>query len=90
MKFLSLQPNATLIIADHPIAWPQITRPIDARRPLLPKPKRTLRQKITGLIQRSRTVTALTGIVISALATVIYTDAMFNLASKILDVGGIL
>ena len=90
MNFLSLQPNATLILNKSPIAWPQITRPIDARRPLLPKPKRTLRQKITGLIQRSRTVTALTGIVISALATVIYTDAMFNLASKILDVGGIL
>ncbi len=89
-KFLSLQPNATLIIADHPIVWPQITRPVDARRPLLPKPKRTLRQRVTDFAQHSRTVTALTGLVISALATAIYTDAMFNLASKILDVGGIL
>ena len=90
MKFLSLQPNATLIIADHPIAWPQITRPIDARRPLLPKPKRTLRQRATDLIQRSRTVTTLTGLVISALATAIYTDAMINMASKMIDIGGIL
>ncbi len=90
MKFLSLQPNATLIIADHPITWPQITRPIDARRPILSKPKRTLRQQATDLIQRSRTVTALTGIVISALATVVYTDTMINLASKMIDIGGIL
>ncbi len=90
MNFLSLQPNATLILNKSPIAWPQITRPIDARRPLLPKPKRTLRQKVSGLIQRSRTVTTLAGLVISALATVVYTDTMINLASKMIDIGGIL
>ncbi|KKK81249.1 hypothetical protein LCGC14_2815390, partial [marine sediment metagenome] len=51
---------------------------------------RTLRQRATDLIQRSRTVTTLTGLVISALATAIYTDAMINMASKMIDIGGIL